>query len=52
MSKVAAFHTSSQEYPPKHREVYHDHDDCMRDRLTREGPLHGGAADVRVHGFC
>lgn len=28
MSKVAAYHTTSPEYPPKHREVYHDHDDC------------------------
>jgi hypothetical protein len=22
------YHTNSEEYPPKHREVYHDHDDC------------------------
>jgi hypothetical protein len=28
MSKVAPYHTNSQEYPPKHRNVYHDHDDC------------------------
>jgi len=28
MSKVAAYHTNSPEYPPTHREVYHDHDDC------------------------
>jgi hypothetical protein len=26
--KVPAFHTNSAEYPPSHREVYHDHDDC------------------------
>jgi hypothetical protein len=28
MANVAAYHTNSPEYPPKHREVYHDHDDC------------------------
>jgi hypothetical protein len=28
MTRVPAFHTNSQEYPPKHREVYHDKDTC------------------------
>jgi len=28
MAKVAPYHTDTPEYPPKHREVYHDHDDC------------------------
>jgi hypothetical protein len=28
MAKVATYHTDSPEYPPEHREVYHDHDDC------------------------
>jgi hypothetical protein len=28
MAKVAAYHTTSTEYPPSHREVYHDHDNC------------------------
>lgn len=28
MSTVSAYHTNSDEYPPSHREVYHDHDDC------------------------
>jgi hypothetical protein len=22
------YHTDSKEYPPEHREVYHDHEDC------------------------
>lgn len=26
--KVAPYHTNSREYPPEHRNVYHDHDDC------------------------
>jgi len=28
MAKVAPYHTTTEEYPPTHREVYHDHDDC------------------------
>lgn len=28
MATVAPFHTNSPEYPPKHREVYHDKDTC------------------------
>jgi hypothetical protein len=28
MAKVSPFNTNSTEYPPSHRNVYHDHDDC------------------------
>jgi len=28
MARVPAYHTDSPEYPPTHRNVYHDHDDC------------------------
>ena len=28
MAKVSPYHTNSTEYPPKHREVYHDKDTC------------------------
>jgi hypothetical protein len=28
MPKVPAYHTNSPEYPPTHREVYHDHSEC------------------------
>jgi hypothetical protein len=28
MVKVPPYHTNSAEYPPKHREVYHDHSNC------------------------
>lgn len=28
MAKVTPYHTNSPEYPPKHRNVYHDHDNC------------------------
>ena len=23
-----AYHTDSEEYPPEHREVFHDHENC------------------------
>lgn len=32
MAKVAAYNTDSPEYPPEHRNVYHDHDDCRDGR--------------------
>lgn len=25
---MAKYHTDSPEYPPEHREVYHDHETC------------------------
>lgn len=28
LSRILPFHTSSDEYPPWHRDVYHDHADC------------------------
>jgi len=35
MSKVAAYHTDSPEYPPRERNVYHDHDDCPDGRRIK-----------------
>lgn len=28
MARVSPYHTNSPEYPPEHRNVYHDDDDC------------------------
>ena len=28
MAIVYPYHTNSMEYPPKHRNVYHNHDNC------------------------
>jgi len=36
MAKVAPYHTNSEEYPPKHREVYHDHDDCFEGKKIQQ----------------
>ena len=35
MAKVPPYHTNSTEYPPSHREVYHDHDDCPDGRRIK-----------------
>jgi hypothetical protein len=44
MAKVAPYHTTNLEYPPEHRNVHHDHDDCHdgkrilpKDRLNGTG---------------
>jgi hypothetical protein len=35
MARVAPYHTNSPEYPPAHREVYHDQDDCHDGRAIK-----------------
>ena len=35
MAKVSPYHTNSTEYPPSHRNVYHDHDDCPYGRRIK-----------------
>jgi len=44
MARVAPYHTNNQEYPPTHRDVHHDHNDCRygkeilaKDRVAGEG---------------
>jgi len=32
MAKDPPYHTDSEEYPPEHRRVYHDHNDCYEGR--------------------
>jgi hypothetical protein len=36
MAKVAPYHTDSEEYPPKHRQVYHDKDTCPDARKIQQ----------------
>ena len=43
MGKVAKYHTDSPEYPPEHREVYHDHDDCKDGKRIK--PEHRKSGD-------
>lgn len=35
MSKVAAFHTTTPEYPAAHREVYHDQSTCSEGKKIK-----------------
>jgi len=35
MAKVQPYNTNSPEYPPEHRSVYHDHDDCKDGRRIK-----------------
>jgi len=45
MTKVAAYHTDSTEYPPEHRNVYHDHDDCPDGRRIKKEHRKSGTAN-------
>lgn len=38
MSKVPPYHTNSPEYEPRHREVYHDDDDCYDGKAIQQRP--------------
>lgn len=44
MVKVAAYHTNSEEYPPKERNIYHDHSDCPDGRRIRPEHKRTGTA--------
>jgi hypothetical protein len=35
MAKVAPFYTNSPEYPPEHRNVHHDRDDCFEGKKIK-----------------
>jgi hypothetical protein len=35
MARVPSYHTNSPEYPPEHRQVYHDRDDCPDGRKIK-----------------
>jgi hypothetical protein len=43
MAKVTPYHTNNTEYPPEHRNVHHDHDDCHYGRAIK--PEHRVSGD-------
>ena len=45
MTKVPAYHTNSHEYPTKHREVYHNHDDFSEGKKIEEKHKEKGTGD-------
>lgn len=44
MAKVPPYHTNSYEYPPEHRAVYHDHDNCPAGRHIKPQHKEQGTA--------
>ena len=42
MATPATYHTNSPEYPPKHRNVHHNHEDCPDGkRIKKEHRIDG-----------
>lgn len=44
MPKDPPYHTTSPEYPPKERNVYHDHNDCPDGRRIKVEHRRSGTA--------
>lgn len=44
MSRVDPYHTTSIEYPPQERNVYHNHDDCPDGKRIRDWHRVAGTA--------
>ena len=45
MAKVTPYHTNSLEYPPKHRNVYHDYDNCPEGKHIKKEHREDGTAN-------
>jgi hypothetical protein len=45
MAKVPSYHTTSPEYPPEHRNVYHDHSDCQTGKQIKPQHKVSGTAN-------
>jgi Mn-dependent DtxR family transcriptional regulator len=52
MAKVEAFHTDSEEYLPRHREVYHNHDDCPDGKRILEKHRKRGTGGKKQCSVC
>lgn len=52
VAKVAAYHTDSPEYEPKHREVYHDRDDCKDGKRIEARHRKSGTGGKRLCDEC
>jgi hypothetical protein len=47
MSKVYPYHTNSPEYPPTHREVYHDKDTCPDGKRIKSEHRESGSGNKK-----
>jgi hypothetical protein len=52
MAKVAPYHTTSPEYPPTHRNVYHNHDDCHDGKAIKAKDRVNGTANRPLCKVC
>ena len=52
MAKVPAYHTDSEEYLPKHREVYHDDDECYEGKKIEKKHRKDGTGGKKQCAVC
>jgi hypothetical protein len=52
MARVSPFHTNSPEYPPKHREVYHDKDTCPDGKRIKDEHRERGTGNKKHCSEC
>jgi len=52
VAKCPPYHTNSPEYPPQHREVYHDHDDCHDGRQIKREHRESGMGNKKRCKVC
>ncbi len=45
MAKTNPYHTNSKEYPPEHREVFHDQTDCQYGKAIKKEHREDGKGD-------
>jgi hypothetical protein len=47
-----AYHTNSEEYPPKNREVHHNNNDCSEGKKIKKGHREPGTGDKPLCKVC
>jgi hypothetical protein len=47
-----AYHTNSEEYPPKNREVYHNNNDCSEGKKIKKDHRESGTGDKPLCKVC
>ena len=47
-----AYHTSSLEYPPEHRSVYHNNNDCENGKRIKPEHRESGTGNKRLCKHC
>jgi hypothetical protein len=52
MGTVAAYHTNSPEYPPEHREVYHNKDTCPDGKKIKREHREAGTGNKKPCKEC